>query len=145
MATFQKARWNASGKIPLRAVTDGTLDRFSAVDPSEGGNTLRSNGKSNYHYDTKTTVSSLPMPMRNTTSLICSAILPSFSMIQSAATAFSNLIGGSSTAAIWDTNSEAGCSEYQASAQSASGPCGQHSCKAGHANGARADRHDDRQ
>jgi hypothetical protein len=54
MATFQKAQWNASGEIPLRAVTDGTLDRFGAVDPSEGGNTLRSNGKLNYHYDTKT-------------------------------------------------------------------------------------------
>ena len=53
MATFQKAQWNASGEIPLRAVTDGTLDRFGAVDPSEGGNTLRSNGKLNYHYDTK--------------------------------------------------------------------------------------------
>ena len=41
-ATFQQAKWNASGEIPLRAVTDGTLDRFGAIDPSEGGNTLRS-------------------------------------------------------------------------------------------------------
>ena len=40
-ATFQKAQWNASGEIPLRAVTDGTLDRFGAIDPSEGGKTLR--------------------------------------------------------------------------------------------------------
>ena len=50
--TFQKSKWNASGEIPLRAVNDGTLDRFGAVDPSEGGNTLRSTARLNYHYDT---------------------------------------------------------------------------------------------
>ena len=52
-ATFHKAQWNASGEIPLRAVTDGTLDRFGAVDPSEGGKTLRSTARLNYHYDTQ--------------------------------------------------------------------------------------------
>lgn len=51
-ATFHKAQWSASGEIPFRAVQDGTLDRFGAVDPSEGGNTLRSTGVLNYHYDT---------------------------------------------------------------------------------------------
>ena len=51
-ATFQKSQWNASGEIPLRAVKDGTLDRFGAIDPSEGGNTLRSTARLNYHYDT---------------------------------------------------------------------------------------------
>ena len=51
-ATFQKAQWNASGEIPLRAVHDGMLDRFGAIDPSEGGKTLRSTVKANYHYDT---------------------------------------------------------------------------------------------
>jgi hypothetical protein len=50
--TFQKSQWNASGEIPLRAVNDGTLDRFGAVDPSEGGDTLRSTARLNYHYDT---------------------------------------------------------------------------------------------
>jgi hypothetical protein len=50
--TFQKAQWNASGEIPFRAVTDGTIDRFGAIDPSEGGNTIRSTGRLNYHYDT---------------------------------------------------------------------------------------------
>lgn len=50
--TFHKAQWNASGEIPLRAVQDGSLDRFGAVDPSEGGKTLRSTAKLNYHYDT---------------------------------------------------------------------------------------------
>jgi outer membrane receptor protein involved in Fe transport len=50
--TFQKSKWNASGEIPLRAVNDGTLDRFGAVDPSEGGDTLRSTARLNYHYDT---------------------------------------------------------------------------------------------
>ena len=51
-ATFHKAQWNASGEIPLRAVQDGSLDRFGAIDPSEGGNTLRSTARLNYHYDT---------------------------------------------------------------------------------------------
>ena len=50
--TFQKSQWNASGEIPLRAVNDGTLDRFGAIDPSEGGDTLRSTARLNYHYDT---------------------------------------------------------------------------------------------
>ena len=52
-ATFHKAQWNASGEIPLRTVTDGTLDRFGAIDPSEGGKTLRSTVRLNYHYDTQ--------------------------------------------------------------------------------------------
>lgn len=50
--TFHQAQWNASGEVPLRAVQDGSLDRFGAVDPSEGGKTLRSTAKLNYHYDT---------------------------------------------------------------------------------------------
>lgn len=50
--TYHKAQWNASGEIPLRAVADGTLDRFGAVDPTEGGRTTRATGRLNYHYDT---------------------------------------------------------------------------------------------
>ncbi len=50
--TFHKAQWNASGEIPLRAMQEGSLDRFGAIDPSEGGKTLRSTAKLNYHYDT---------------------------------------------------------------------------------------------
>ncbi|MGQ0811207.1 MAG: TonB-dependent receptor [Nitrospiraceae bacterium] len=50
--TFHKAQWNGSGEIPLRAVTDGTLDRFGSVDPSEGGKTIRSTARLNYHVDT---------------------------------------------------------------------------------------------
>lgn len=50
-ATFNKSQWNGSGEIPLRAVFDRSLDRFGAVDPSEGGNTLRTTGTLNYHYD----------------------------------------------------------------------------------------------
>jgi len=51
-ATYHGANWNASGEIPLRAVTDGSLDRFGAIDPSEGGKTTRASGRLNYHYDT---------------------------------------------------------------------------------------------
>ena len=49
--TYHRANWNASGEIPLRAVTGGSLDRFGAVDPSEGGKTTRWRGLLNYHYD----------------------------------------------------------------------------------------------
>ncbi|HMZ56630.1 MAG TPA: TonB-dependent receptor plug domain-containing protein [Nitrospira sp.] len=49
--TFQKSQWNGSGEIPLRAVHDASLDRFGSIDPSEGGKTLRSTGRINYHYD----------------------------------------------------------------------------------------------
>lgn len=52
--TFHKAQWNASGEIPLRAVNAGTLDRFGAIDPSEGGKTMRGTSRFNYHYDTTT-------------------------------------------------------------------------------------------
>jgi len=51
-ATFHHAKWDGSGEIPLRAVSDGTLDRFGAVDPYEGGNTLRTTAQLSYHYDT---------------------------------------------------------------------------------------------
>ncbi|HEX3203471.1 MAG TPA: TonB-dependent receptor, partial [Nitrospiraceae bacterium] len=50
--TYQKSQWNASGEIPLRAVTTGLIDRFGAIDPSEGGKTTRGTGRLNYHYDT---------------------------------------------------------------------------------------------
>jgi TonB family protein len=33
--------WNGSGQIPARAVAEGLLGRFGAVDPTEGGNTAR--------------------------------------------------------------------------------------------------------
>jgi len=52
--TFEKAKWNASGEIPLRAVNDGMIDRFGAIDPTEGGSTLRTTGVMNSHYDTTT-------------------------------------------------------------------------------------------
>jgi hypothetical protein len=50
--TYEKSNWNASGEIPFRAVTDGTIGRFGAIDPSEGGKTQRTTGRLQYHYDT---------------------------------------------------------------------------------------------
>ncbi len=53
-ATFLQSRWDGSGEIPFRAVTTRLIDRFGSIDPNEGGNTLRTTGKLNYHYDTTT-------------------------------------------------------------------------------------------
>lgn len=40
--TFYGARWNQSGQIPEREVRAGRLDRFGAIDPTEGGESSRS-------------------------------------------------------------------------------------------------------
>lgn len=37
------SKWDASGQVPDRAVQSGMIDRFGAIDPSEGGNTERYN------------------------------------------------------------------------------------------------------
>ena len=37
------SKWDASGQIPVRAVNDGTIDRFGAIDDTEGGSTSRTN------------------------------------------------------------------------------------------------------
>ena len=42
MSHFQ-SKWDASGQIPVRAVEDGTISRFGAIDDTEGGNTSRTN------------------------------------------------------------------------------------------------------
>ncbi len=42
--------WHGSGQIPLREVHAGRLDRFSAIDPSEGGRTDRQNLNLIYTY-----------------------------------------------------------------------------------------------
>ncbi|MDO7887871.1 TonB-dependent receptor [Hymenobacter cheonanensis] len=39
---FQSS-WDASGQIPERAVEEGIISRFGSIDPSEGGNTSRTN------------------------------------------------------------------------------------------------------
>lgn len=42
LSHFQ-SKWDASGQIPQRAVDQGTIGRFGAIDDTEGGNTSRSN------------------------------------------------------------------------------------------------------
>jgi hypothetical protein len=34
-------RWNATDQVPQRAIASGVLDRFGAIDPSDGGHTYR--------------------------------------------------------------------------------------------------------
>ena len=49
--TQHYGRWNGSGQVPLREVRAGRLDRFGAIDPSEGGETARTTARLDYHYD----------------------------------------------------------------------------------------------
>ena len=43
LASHFESKWDASGQIPTRAVADGTISRFGAIDDTEGGYTGRSN------------------------------------------------------------------------------------------------------
>ena len=42
-ASHFQSKWDASGQIPQRAVDAGIIDRFGAIDDTEGGNTSRTN------------------------------------------------------------------------------------------------------
>ncbi|MBT1708055.1 carboxypeptidase-like regulatory domain-containing protein [Fulvivirgaceae bacterium PWU5] len=42
LSTFN-SRWDASGQVPARAVANGDITRFGSIDPTEGGETSRSN------------------------------------------------------------------------------------------------------
>lgn len=42
LSTFN-SRWDASGQIPVRAVRQGLVSRFGSLDPTEGGETSRTN------------------------------------------------------------------------------------------------------
>ncbi len=46
--SWYTARWNQSGQIPESLVADGSLDRFGAIDPSEGGRSSRGAVKVGY-------------------------------------------------------------------------------------------------
>jgi hypothetical protein len=48
--TVYQGDWHGSGQIPLRLVSTGQLDRFGAIDPSEGGATDRENLDLHYTY-----------------------------------------------------------------------------------------------
>ncbi|WP_108171292.1 TonB-dependent receptor [Christiangramia gaetbulicola] len=41
--SYFQSKWDASGQIPERAVADGSINRFGAIDDTEGGNTSRTN------------------------------------------------------------------------------------------------------
>ena len=48
-----KADWNATDQIPLRAVTDGTIDRFGNIDSTDGGASQRYSLTSEWHRQDK--------------------------------------------------------------------------------------------
>lgn len=49
MASLFTSNWDASGQIPQRAVNDGSISRFGAIDDTEGGQTGRNNVLVNYN------------------------------------------------------------------------------------------------
>ena len=42
LSTFTSS-WDASGQVPERAVESGAISRFGSIDPTEGGETSRTN------------------------------------------------------------------------------------------------------
>jgi len=42
--TYFNSIWNGSGQVPQRAINQGIITRFGALDPTEGGTTSRTNG-----------------------------------------------------------------------------------------------------
>jgi outer membrane receptor protein involved in Fe transport len=48
-ASYFTSKWDASGQIPYRAVNDGSITRFGAIDDTEGGNTSRTNLAFDYY------------------------------------------------------------------------------------------------
>lgn len=42
-ASYFQSKWDASGQIPQRAIDAGQINRFGAIDDTEGGNTSRTN------------------------------------------------------------------------------------------------------
>lgn len=42
-ASHFQSKWDASGQIPQRAIDNGSIGRFGAIDDTEGGNTSRTN------------------------------------------------------------------------------------------------------
>ncbi|MFD2561490.1 TonB-dependent receptor [Aquimarina rubra] len=48
-ASHFTSRWDASGQIPNRAVAQGIISRFGAIDDTEGGNTSRTNFNVTYN------------------------------------------------------------------------------------------------
>jgi outer membrane receptor protein involved in Fe transport len=51
IGTHYRGDSNASGQIPRRAVERGLIDRFGAIDPTEGGKSQRTTGRVRFRYD----------------------------------------------------------------------------------------------
>jgi hypothetical protein len=49
-ASHYRGDWHGSGEIPARAVREGLIDRFGSIDPSEGGQTQRTNLNADYRW-----------------------------------------------------------------------------------------------
>lgn len=50
LSSYFTSKWNASGQIPQRAVDAGLINRFGAIDDTEGGNTSRTNLSLHYNH-----------------------------------------------------------------------------------------------
>ena len=47
-ASHFQSKWDASGQVPQRAIDQGLIDRFGAIDDTEGGQTSRTNLLANH-------------------------------------------------------------------------------------------------
>ncbi len=49
---FYRATWDSTDQVPDRAIDDGEIDRFGAIDPSDGGTTARYSVVADYQHTT---------------------------------------------------------------------------------------------
>ena len=73
-------RFNATNQIPLRAVQDGLMSRWGAINPTDGGDTTRFSLSGHWaNSATRITLASKVTPFIRP--WICSTILPTFCLI----------------------------------------------------------------
>jgi hypothetical protein len=49
---FYRATWDSTDQVPDRAIADGEIDRFGAIDPTDGGTTARTSAVADYQHTT---------------------------------------------------------------------------------------------
>ena len=94
-----RATWNSTDQVPQRAIDEGLIDRFGAIDTTDGGDTYRYSGSFEWQRIAQQRHRPRSSPTASATTSICSRTSPTSSTIPSTAISFTRPITGSSPAA----------------------------------------------